>query len=84
MSEYATKLDEFATACGVSTADAQLFVALISHGLSKGMNLEEAIERGRNAIALVLVNITRRPDAAKALVIELYDDIRAKGLEVAA
>ena len=76
--EYATKLEEFASECGVSTTDADLFVSLVSTGLRNGMNLEEAIERGRNAIVLVLANIQRNPNAARQLVAELYDDLRER------
>jgi hypothetical protein len=73
-------LQEFATMCGVSVTDAKLFVELVATGMRNGMNLEEAIERGRNAIVMVLANIQRNPRAARQLVVELYDDIRAAGV----
>jgi hypothetical protein len=82
---YAASLQQFATMCGVSVANAELFVGLVSTGVNAGMTLENAIARGRNALMTTLTNIQRNPRAARQLVPDLYETLRAKqALRVAA
>jgi hypothetical protein len=74
---YAASLQQFATMCGGTIKDAELFVGLVSTGVNAGMTLEQAIERGRKVIVTVHENIQRNPRAAKQFVIDCYDDLRA-------
>lgn len=69
---FDSKVSEFAATCGVTPADARLFVALVSHGIGKGLTLEAAIKRGEGVLVQVLANIQQHPAAARQLVADCF------------
>jgi hypothetical protein len=72
----AAKHNAIAEMFGVSVADAKLFAALVLAGTNDGLTLEAAIERGRNVLADMVERVNNNPKAARAFVVELYEDLR--------